>query len=957
MRRNIGLLIVLLGGSCAFGQGAAETEVGAVAPLGTWTVEGGSLARTGCAASRPLAGALDSAWQVDLPGTVESEPLVWGDHVLVSVAAKPGIRELHSLRLSDGKRIRSPRPFKTDHELDPSIWSDLVLVRSGASAVELLRCGAQFTTIWKQDTTGAVQSLVVHEGMLFVLSSQELFALDIRTRKEAWKVKRRFRGTLALRGSFLHAVSYDDEGLATLHAFDRERGTLATSVKIGHHQGAVPGETAGPTIVVLEKEIYVHHTLPVPTADGEKLSTSHVLRERAGENLVTQGLVDAVVPITEARPWIGFLGADAPNLVAPLANSDQMFVLADSLDHAEYVAKPIPLSRTGDVVYAGQRSFRLDKRTVLWEGSVTPLFRAVPVRETVLLVTAPRRVEAFRLASAKAGAAGAKSAAAFTANADVNKKATAYLEDGSTIQGDLQIDGNGGKLVQGKAAHRLDQVLAVFDPDGKLLFASDQERLLLALELAGQRIMATELLALAEAARRAHANDLADDFLARAQREGAAEKEVDRIAKLIEAARKVKKPEDAAAVATIKNQSAALSALRAKPYWSTHESLPKERVTLRSPLLKQVITLDPAHAGARQLLLSALPKEFAGLVDQNLEGSLMLAESFAQSEIRLVEPPTPEQKQTTHAQRQLGSLQQTWRKDLIALESGQLLIVTPLAAPGSLARCLSMGELICDSLEKLFASGTKKRDSRYPLQLRVYETQAEYLKESTRTIAGFGAQSTDSLEWTSGHYSPLENVSRVFLPASEDAFVSVMNTYAHELTHHWIPERCPLFTTADRTMKAFQVPGYWVVEGFATFIEEGRFDLVERSFDPWNPRAESLDTVVNATRLLPWDKVLGDDQGDFSKIDPKPRHKIPFRWRLGMQKLLSDKSLFYAQAAATCHYLYHAEDGRLRPRLLDFIGLHYTAKSTATSVRDLFGDDPEALSKKVVDWARKTLGP
>ena len=78
------------------------------------------------------------------------------------------------------------------------------------------------------------------------------------------------------------------------------------------------------------------------------------------------------------------------------------------------------------------------------------------------------------------------------------------------------------------------------------------------------------------------------------------------------------------------------------------------------------------------------------------------------------------------------------------------------------------------------------------------------------------------------------------------------------------------------------------------------------------------------------------------------------RWRLGYTHQISESGMFYAQAAATCHYLYHAGDD-MRRRLLDYVRLHYTAKVPRgkDSIQHVFGISPELLGSRVVAHAKK----
>ena len=56
------------------------------------------------------------------------------------------------------------------------------------------------------------------------------------------------------------------------------------------------------------------------------------------------------------------------------------------------------------------------------------------------------------------------------------------------------------------------------------------------------------------------------------------------------------------------------------------------------------------------------------------------------------------------------------------------------------------------------------------------------------------------------------------------------------------------------------VAAYWIVEGFATFIEEGRYDIERYEWSHFNPKASSIDIVAGlskAGKLIDWEEPPG----------------------------------------------------------------------------------------------------
>jgi hypothetical protein len=330
-------------------------------------------------------------------------------------------------------------------------------------------------------------------------------------------------------------------------------------------------------------------------------------------------------------------------------------------------------------------------------------------------------------------------------------------------------------------------------------------------------------------------------------------------------------------------------------------------------------------------------------------------DALASSRARPVVPPKGETPEITRQQRELGAALHTWRKDLVGFETDQLVVITPLARPERIATCVSMGELVCSALESIFAGSKHVRTDPWPLIMLLYETKEEYKKFSEQSGAYAGDQAR--LEWTAGHFDPMAGVARIFLPPTHDGFAQVMSTYAHELTHHWIDQRCPLWTSAELRSTS-RTRGHWIVEGFATFVEEFRWDLARRTFDVVDPRAASLDVVGNARpeQLHPWETFYAGTDADFGRLDPKHGSNVPRRWQLNWQSVVSPLQMYYMQAAATCHYLWH-EGGAMREGLFRFLVDHYTDRvpEGGDPVQARLGISSAELGARVLAHARATL--
>jgi hypothetical protein len=171
----------------------------------------------------------------------------------------------------------------------------------------------------------------------------------------------------------------------------------------------------------------------------------------------------------------------------------------------------------------------------------------------------------------------------------------------------------------------------------------------------------------------------------------------------------------------------------------------------------------------------------------------------------------------------------------------------------------------------------------------------------------------------------------------------------HELTHQWLAERNPRVAATGR---ASHQAGYWIVEGFATFMEEGIYDAFAGKWDLFNPRSRSLDVLqaVDPRQLIPWDKYYEINQGEFAMLPPNNRMDVSLRWSL-RPTIVSWRRMFYEQAGATCQFLYHGEGGKYREKLRDFICAYYGGKADL-SIEAAFGMSGAELGGKTVAFAR-----
>jgi hypothetical protein len=172
-----------------------------------------------------------------------------------------------------------------------------------------------------------------------------------------------------------------------------------------------------------------------------------------------------------------------------------------------------------------------------------------------------------------------------------------------------------------------------------------------------------------------------------------------------------------------------------------------------------------------------------------------------------------------------------------------------------------------------------------PLVLVLYPTREEYLAKSGRDLGGLESV----LSWTAGHYDLSANVSRIFLPEEERGEERLLGVYAHELTHHWLAAR----SAFGAPRSGLDAPGYWIVEGIATWAEELVLDPARSTWTAVNPRAPSWTRWRTSTRALPPVAFLALSYEGYRARDPPTT--APARRQLGMHASRSPMQLFYAQ--------------------------------------------------------------
>jgi hypothetical protein len=894
---------------------------------------------------------------------VEEEPRVWQEKCIVCERAPDGSRVLHVLRTADGVPRYRQRFAASDLPLSPALGPREVVV-NGDKGLEGWAVGERMLT--KRWTSKVAARAFVRRGdTLWVVTAKDVVRCRASKGPDRDAVtqttERTLGGGVAVRGDDLRVVGWDERGNTEVLSFDAETLRERWSTFVGNH----PAGTFEKASLAAGHDIFVRAGRALATASGGPADTVHLDALAGAPALLETTSLPAFPPRGFLVVW---REGGAHQLVRPhlgrTPDGGILFdVYASTSDRPALVDVRVQPTTAGNVVYLGGTAFDVATRDVFREAPLPSEQRVVAVRD-LLLLTSGSRVTAYREERGPQAPSALRlrpPEAATTGPFPVDS-ATVALADGAYWRGSFSADPTAGTITatgrgMAKRTVSLADVGAIVTSSAphRLLHARDGGWAVAAVEAVVEREAAREWLAVAKQAIAAGATEEARALLDEAAAREADEKEIDKAASAIDAA--PAKTPDAEKAEAVKKRVAALRARPLEAVWSAFEALPPDApFPLRTALVRHVLSRDPAHAGAAAWVRARVPEAIPVRDPFEPAEWLRLVEVAHGTPVALVAPPQKGERDLTYAQRQLGSALHFWRPDLIGIESGPLVILTPLDRPSRVAKCLAAGRRVCDFLETLFAGGTAKRDTRFPLTHHLYATKEEYLAESTKQQWGPREESLRVLEHSAGHYSREAEASRMFLPPDDDAFEQVVSTYAHELTHHWVDVRCPWFTDAERAGGG--APGYWVVEGIAEYVAELRFDFATSEPPTPDPRAFSLDVVAHAPEkaLLPWEVLFEATHADRGRMANEAKTLVPMRWKLGSRRRLSQVNFFYAQASAASHYLLLGDGEKHRTAYLTYLADQYRGRIEKGAIAARFGMTPAELGARVVAWCRERVG-
>ena len=257
-----------------------------------------------------------------------------------------------------------------------------------------------------------------------------------------------------------------------------------------------------------------------------------------------------------------------------------------------------------------------------------------------------------------------------------------------------------------------------------------------------------------------------------------------------------------------------------------------------------------------------------------------------------------------------------WSKDTLGLRTKNTLLFSRTDDIEIVGMCLRVGEGTVRALEGLLGKGAGNLSE--PLDVRLHRNREEYLAEKT--------PSGGAMAWSAGYFSPGEGVSRFYVPdpetSAEPLGRGLSKTLAHELTHHWLSMR---WLGKGNMGRAAVVPGYFIVEGFARFIEDQAMEMGRRAGRLDDPTVNSLDAcsqVAKQKKLLDTAELVAMNQLDFGKIPEERVAVVNLRNSTG-GRVLDKRALFYEQSGSLVFFLMNRCGDEGREALITYMRSHY----------------------------------
>jgi hypothetical protein len=273
----------------------------------------------------------------------------------------------------------------------------------------------------------------------------------------------------------------------------------------------------------------------------------------------------------------------------------------------------------------------------------------------------------------------------------------------------------------------------------------------------------------------------------------------------------------------------------------------------------------------------------------------------------------------------LGEATSIWRRGTIALRTKNILLVSRSGDPGVVGACLRHGEASVRTLDSVLDNPPTGGEA--PLEMRIHRSRRDYLTEDI----GDGVKASP---WSLGFYSPGLRVSRFHVPDADTATRAgraLHEVVCHELTHQYIAERWRAL--GERRIRSPLTRGFWLVEGFARFIEDQSLEMGRRGQrldDATVQSVEAAAALAKQEKLIDFEPFFEAKQLWFLKLPEAEAARVRLRSTL-VTVTYSAKSLYYEQAGALVFFLINRRGDEGRERFLAVLRDHYRGETKAGS--------------------------
>jgi hypothetical protein len=930
------------GGAFAIAQSSTPSAHSILVDTGSreWNQPRGGPAGTSSNDVAPITSAPVQAWRVPFH-SVDGEPVAWGGilYVVASVPETRG-RRLFAIDIASGKPAAKPAPAPDGFVPFLAVWQGMVAMLGGSEITFFSQRGDQMVVREKKLAGNWPSAPCVYEGCLFACDGKSvLHAIDMPSMKELASVSAGYGQPAAAAGPKEGEIVLATAGCAG--SAMRLEKTLVHGVGTKAFKLSDVGGEAGGLF----------------DSEAPKLASAYVsaMDESGGEG--DRWFVYSPVPILAKNKLVFHSVMWGTHRLSPIDGQAAVqgdfaygfaadgglisFLTNGKLEHVVPEGKSLPVgARPGavtlarGVLYLGNWAVELDGRRVLWcDPSIEASTPLLPVADgTIVYATAKGEIVCMRdprVAASDAPAARASSSKA-AKTAPIVARATAP----GTGEGIVLSD---GRRIAGKVTEIDSSRWRVTPSKGDAL-EFDSARVALVEESSAVRLVGAE-----EPVYSAFWNVLREDWLDGLHRcfeDYRDDGFLDESQRLLSAARDAGLDQARAAewsrtlTGKTANQHDNADKQRAKIHadeeklrersasacvhaadWCRDHALP----TSATVLLARAEHLQPGQRIVREKAAALVP---AGFPDHRSSDApvqwMLLAEAILPVAGEVVPPGDPDWERAKKA---------PWDQGAFAVRTANVLLFSREGDAAIVGDCLRHGERTVRVLQALLGRHAGASASRR-LDVRLHKNRAEYLAE-----LGDHAR---AMEWTAGYYSPPEDVSRFYVARGEldqrPYERGLEHVLIHELTHHYISNRWLGGASAAARGDPARA-GFWIVEGFARFIEDQVVQMDRRGERFDDETVLSLDAACRISaegKLFPLDQLLDLSQRKFAELGDQPLATVQLRNTVG-RLTVSEKLVFYEESGSLVFYLMNRAGAEKRAALIDYLKDWYEGRLGAHS--------------------------